>query len=93
MITLSTATLEERNQAKEIANYIIDHLKPHFTLCKIIDDYYYCFNGDKDENFDIILDSLNYRLLPVLRENEIKDINTYFEDKVRNIINESVNNR
>lgn len=93
MITLSTATSEEKKQAKEIANYISDHLKPHFILCKIIDDYYYCFSGDKDEDFDIVLDSLNYRIIPIMRENEIEDINAYFEDKVRKIIDESANNR
>lgn len=93
MLTIETATLEEKKQAKEIANYIIEHFKSHFNLYKIIKEYYYCFIGDDEEKFDIILDSLNYKLIPLIRKDRIKNIDEYFEKEVNNITNESIDNR
>ena len=41
MITLETATAEEKNQAKEIGEYFVEKLKQSFTLYKVIKEYYY----------------------------------------------------
>ena len=36
MLTIETATLEEKKQAKEIGEYFVEKLKQSFTLYKVI---------------------------------------------------------
>ena len=93
MVTLETATAEEKNQAKEIGEYFVEKLKQSFTLYKIIKEYYYCFIDNKREEFDIILDSLNYKMFPLARKEKIKDFDEYFNREVNKILNESTNSR
>ena len=93
MITLKTATDEQKKQAKEIGEYFVKKLKQSFTLYKVIKEYYYCFVDNKREEFDIILDSLNYKMFPLARKEKIENFDEYFNKEVDKILNESANNR
>lgn len=92
-ISPQTATDEQRIQAKELADYVIDHFKPNFTLFKVLDGYYYCFAGKEEEGFHIILDSLNYKIVPLLYKEPIQDMDKYFEKEVSKLLDEPTDNR
>ena len=92
-ISPQTATDEQRAQAKELADYVIDHLNPNFILFKVVDGYYYCFVGKEEEGFHIILDSLNYKIIPLLYKEPIQDMGKYFEKEVNKLLDEPADNR
>lgn len=93
LISIETATDEEKKQAKEMGEYIVNKLRQSFTLYKVVKEYYYCFVDNKREEFDMILDSLNYRMFPLMRKGNIENLDLYFEEEVTKIINGSTTNR
>lgn len=92
-ISPTTATDEQKAQAKELADYVIDHFKSNFTLFKVVGGYYYCFVGKEGEGFHIILDSLNYKVVPLLYKGPIPDMDKYFEKEVSKLLDEPTDNR
>ena len=92
-ISPTTATDAQKVQATELADYVIDHFKPNFTLFKVVGGYYYCFAGKEEEGFHIILDSLNYKVVPLLYKGPIQDMDAYFEKEVSNLLDEPADNR